>query len=60
MRPKDLDSLIRGWRHIDLSICADGSISVCLANTHFGRGDSVRQALDMALLDAERRKRDGI
>lgn len=59
MRFKDLDAKVRGWRTIDLRICEDGSISVCLANTHFGRGSSVRQALDMALLDAERRKGHG-
>lgn len=60
MRLKDLDAQVRGWRHIDMTICADGSISICLANTHFGRGETVRQALEMALLDAERRKRDGL
>lgn len=59
MRFKDLDAKVRGWRTIDLRVCGDGSISICLANTHFGRGDSVRQALDMALLDAERRKGHG-
>lgn len=59
MRFKDLDKKVRGFRSIDLYICHDGSIGVCVANCYFGRHDTVKGALDMAFTEAQRRKERG-
>jgi ribosomal protein S5 len=56
MRFKDLDAAVKGWRSIDLYVCHDGGIGVCVANHGFGKAKTVKTALKRAIKEARRKK----